>query len=81
MIDQRLRIDRIMTEAERARVLLIDVVLGHAAHADPASELAPVLADVRHRAAAEGRALDVIVSLCGTASDPQGLERQASRLV
>lgn len=81
MIDQRLRIDRIMIESASARVLLLDVVLGHAAHADPASELAPVLADVSRRAADEGRALDVIVSLCGTAGDPQGLERQASQLV
>ncbi len=81
MIDQRLRIDRIAVESARARILLLDVVLGHAAHPDPASELAPVLEEVRRRAAEEGRMLDVVVSLCGTASDPQGLERQAVRLV
>jgi FdrA protein len=81
MIDQRLRLDRIVMESPRTRVLLLDVVLGHAAHPDPASELAPVLEDVRRRATEEGRMLDVIVSLCGTASDPQGLERQAARLV
>jgi FdrA protein len=81
MIDQRLRLDRIAIESVRARVLLLDVVLGHAAHADPASELAPILAEVRRRATEDGRTLDVVVSLCGTASDPQGLERQAARLV
>jgi len=81
MIDQRLRLDRIVVESATARVLLLDVVLGHAAHADPAAELAPVLAEVRRRAAQEGRTLDVVVSLCGTASDPQGLERQAGQLV
>ncbi len=81
MIDQRLRIDRIGVEGARARVLLLDVVLGHAAHPDPASELAPVLDEVRRRATEQGRQLDVVVSLCGTASDPQHLERQAERLV
>jgi len=81
MIDQRLRLDRIRIEAARARVLLLDVVLGHAAHRDPASELSPVLDEVRRRATEQGRQLDVIISLCGTASDPQGLERQAALLV
>jgi FdrA protein len=81
MIDHRLRLDRISIEGARARVLLLDVVLGHAAHPDPASELAPALADIRRRAAEEGRELDVVVSLCGTTSDPQGLGRQAERLV
>jgi FdrA protein len=81
MIDQRLRLDRIAKEAAAARVLLLDVVLGHAAHPDPASEIAPVVADALGRAASEGRELAVVVSLCGTRSDPQGLDRQAGRLV
>jgi FdrA protein len=81
MIDQRLRLDRIAIEGGRSRVLLLDVVLGHAAHPDPASELAPVLEELLRRAEAEGRPLDIVVSLCGTTSDPQGLERQATRLV
>lgn len=58
-------------------VLLLDVVLGHGAHPDPAAELAPALADAVTRA---GGRLAVVVSLCGTAGDPQGLERQAERL-
>jgi FdrA protein len=81
MIDQRLRLDRIAVEAATARVVLIDVVLGHAAHPDPAAELAPVITDALRRAASEGRQLDVVVSLCGTRGDPQGLDRQAERLV
>lgn len=81
MIDQRLRLDRIRIESRTARVLLLDVVLGHAAHPDPASELAPVVEEVRRDAASAGRRLDVVVSLCGSRSDPQGLDRQAERLV
>jgi FdrA protein len=87
MIDQRTRLDRITSEAQQLAtdtgrggvVLLLDVVLGHGAHADPAAELAPALADALASVAA-GR-LAVVVSLCGTADDPQGLDRQAEALV
>jgi FdrA protein len=62
-------------------VLLLDVVLGHGAHPDPATELAPARADaVRTAAAADGRSLAVVVSLCGSEGDPQGLARQGEAL-
>jgi FdrA protein len=82
MIDQQLRLDRIRVEAADAdtRVLLLDVVLGHGAHPDPASELAPAIAQARSAAAAADRPLDVVVSLCGTVDDPQGRDRQAQLL-
>ena len=52
MIDQRLRIDRIAAEAAdpTCSVLLLDVVLGHGAHPDPAAELAPALDAARQTA-------------------------------
>lgn len=95
MIDQRTRLDRIAAEAAHLAgdgpaadgehtgggVLLIDVVLGHGAHPDPASELAPALADAFRTVAAAGRDLAVVVSLCGTPDDPQGLDRQAEAFV
>lgn len=79
MIDQHLRVERIAAEARRpgGRVLLLDVVLGHGAHHDPAAELAPSIAD----AIATGEDLAVVVSLCGTSSDPQGRDRQAEAFV
>jgi FdrA protein len=79
MIDQSLRIERIAAEARRpgGRVLLLDVVLGHAAHPDPAAELAPAI----EAAIDAGEDLAVVVSLCGTEWDPQGRERQAEALV
>ncbi|HSK28104.1 MAG TPA: hypothetical protein VK894_14430 [Jiangellales bacterium] len=83
MIDQRLRAERLLREAAdpTAGVLLLDVVLGHAAHPDPAAELAPAVVAARERAARDGREVAVVVSLVGTAGDPQGLERQAGALV
>ena len=76
MIDQRLRLQRLERAAQNPRigVILLDVVLGHGAHPDPAAELAPVIA----RAAAEQAA--VVVSLCGTRGDPQDRDRQARLL-
>jgi FdrA protein len=55
-------------------VILMDVVLGFGANPDPATELAPVIAE----AATAGAA--VVVSLCGTRSDPQNRDTQAAAL-
>jgi FdrA protein len=77
MIDQSLRLERLAAEAAdpAVAVLLLDVVLGHGAHPDPAAELAPAIAAARARGGAA-----VVVSLIGAASDPQGLSRQAGAL-
>jgi FdrA protein len=82
MIDQRLRIDRIAAEAAdpTCSVLLLDVVLGHGAHPDPASELAPALEAARRTAREDGRELAVVVSLCATEGEPQDPRRQAEAL-
>jgi FdrA protein len=82
MIDQRSRIDRIAIEAADpgCSVLLLDVVLGHGAHADPASELGPALVNARAAAQASGRELAVVVSLCAAIDDPQDPRRQAEVL-
>jgi FdrA protein len=81
MIDGSLRAEWIVRQAERAAddgtglVLLLDVVLGHAASPDPAGELVPAL-----EAAQALADVAVMVSLCGTEEDPQGLAGQAERL-
>ena len=59
---------------------LVDVVLGHGAHADPASVHVPAIEAARAAAARDGRRLDVVVSLIGTGADPQGLDRQGRAL-
>jgi FdrA protein len=79
MIDPGLRIERFRREATdpETGVVLLDVVLGYGAHPDPAGELAPLV----ERALADRRGgLSVVVSLCGAAGDPQGLDGQAATL-
>jgi FdrA protein len=77
MIDPAVVADRVRAAAHAdsgVGVVLLDVVLGHGAHPDPASELAPALS-VASAAGAAGVAV-----LIGTAGDPQGLDRQARSL-
>lgn len=75
MVDLSLRLEMIAEAAERDDLgcLLVDVVLGHGAHPDPASELAEELARVAERAV-------VIARVCGTPADPQDSDRQAATL-
>jgi FdrA protein len=86
MIDGSLRIQWLAGEAAavspgQGAVVLLDVVLGHAAHPDPGAELAPAVLAARATAASRGADLAVVISLCGTTGDPQGLSRQAQTLV
>jgi FdrA protein len=75
MVDLDLRRSMIEEAAgdEDLGCLLLDVVLGHGAHPDPAGELAAAVAT------AAGRA-PVIVRVCGTAQDPQDATRQTATL-
>ncbi|WP_377644218.1 FdrA family protein [Oryzobacter terrae] len=82
MIDPTLRMERIAAEAAdpTCGVLLLDLVLGHGAHADPADELAEAIRSARETAHADRRALPVVVSLTGTDADPQDRRRCAEVL-
>ncbi|MBV9230272.1 MAG: FdrA family protein, partial [Chloroflexi bacterium] len=67
MIDPTLRLQylaRAAQDSETAMVLL-DIVLGFCAQPNPAAVYAPAIAQARASAAEAGRALPVIVSLCG----------------
>jgi FdrA protein len=77
MIDHRTRLDFLARAAadHTVGVVLLDVVLGFGAHPDPAAALAPAVAAVTSAGAA------AVVSLCGTAADPQDRERQARAVV
>ncbi|QBI21929.1 FdrA family protein [Egibacter rhizosphaerae] len=83
MIDNTIRIDRLDAEAGSGHrvVVLLDVVLGHVAHPNPASELGPAIAEARTAARDAGGQFAAIVSLIGTRDDPQDLTRQAAELV
>jgi hypothetical protein len=82
MIDHRLRNERIVKEAAdpQTAVILLDVVLGHGSHADPASVMAPAIEAARKRAAAGRRTIAFVGSVCGTRADPQNLARQEAAL-
>ena len=57
-------------------VVLLDVVLGHGSHPDPAGALAPVLGELRE----QRPQLQVVAYVCGTESDPQVASRQEATL-
>jgi len=73
MVDPELRLAMLRDEARGAGLVLLDVVLGHGAHADPAGALAGTLAEL-----AEDR--PVIAHVCGTPDDPQDARRQEQTL-
>ena len=79
MIDPSLRLERIVAQGSDtdAGVLLLDLVLGHGSHPDPAEALAEAISTARNQAYAAGRELPVKVALIGTESDPQGLNAAA----
>lgn len=83
MIDPSVKLDLLAAQAvdPAVRVVLLDVVLGYCADPDPAALLAPAISSALQTAADAGRSLDIVVSLCGTAGDPQDQQRQAAALV
>jgi len=80
MIDSTLRQERIVETLRdpTVKVLLLDVVLGYGAHRDPAGSLVEALEEGRRDLADRGPV--VIAHVCGTDSDPQGLEAQEAQL-
>jgi len=83
MLDPSTRLHRLLREADdpEVAVILLDVVLGYGAHANPAGVLAPVIREARGRAHAAGRWLSVVASVCGTEDDPQGYDDQVDQLI
>jgi FdrA protein len=82
MIDQAARIDRLLMEAAdpSVRVVVLDVVIGWGAHANPAAELAPIITRAKAMARKAGRHLAVVGFVCGTEADPQVLSTQEAAL-
>jgi FdrA protein len=75
MVDLGTRVSMLERAADDDRVscVLLDVVLGHSGHPDPAGGLAAAVARVCTRAL-------VIAHVCGTPDDPQDSRRQAQTL-
>jgi FdrA protein len=73
MVDLALRRRMLREKGSKAGCVLLDVVLGHGSHPDPAGELASTLAEL----ACER---PVIAHVCGTDADPQNAGRQEATL-
>jgi len=73
MVDLEVRLRLLREEGPRAGCVLLDVVIGHGSHPDPAGGLAGTLAEL-----AAGR--PVIAHVCGTPEDPQDSRRQEATL-
>lgn len=73
MMDNDLRLRLLKQEASdpEVAVILLDLVLGEGAHPDPASELAPAIAEAKTK-----HDVEVVVVLIGTDDDPQDIEKQ-----
>jgi hypothetical protein len=82
MVDSTQRIQRILAEANdpEVAVLLLDCVLGFVTAEDPAGDIAPAIAEAKRIAQQRGDNLSVVVSVCGTELDHQGLETQVHSL-
>lgn len=82
MIDHRLRNERLLEEAvdPAVAVVLLDVVLGHGAHPDPAAEMVPAIRKAQAIARKKRRELAIVGFVCGTDADPQGAGRQEAAL-
>ena len=82
MIDPSLRNERLEQDSAdpETAVLLVDVVLGYGAAADPVSPLLDVLARVQGKAESAGRHLAVLAHVCGTDADQQDRDAAISRL-
>jgi FdrA protein len=77
MIDPEARVAMLREQArdEAVAVILVDVVLGHGAHPDPAAVLAPLCAEITRDGGPR-----VVAYVLGTDGDPQDLPDQRRRL-
>lgn len=81
MIDPSTRTDRFETDIDGSvAVVLLDVVLGYGSHIDPAGELIESIKLAKEKLKKENKYLSVICSICGTANDPQDLDRSKEAL-
>jgi FdrA protein len=82
LIDPQVRLNYLRAAASNPQVgvILLDIVLGYCAHANPAAIYAPFIRESVQQAEQSGRHLRYVISLCGTEDDPQRFSRQATHL-
>ncbi len=83
MIEPRLR-NAYVEEAAldpTVAVILLDVVLGHGSHEDPAGVLRTAVETATKHVDSEGREIVFVASVCGTDDDSQGFTQQVQTLI
>ena len=82
MVDSTQRVQRILSEAQdpQVAVILLDCILGYVAADDPGGDIAPAILEAKRTARQRGDHLSVVVSVCGTELDNQGLDAQINLL-
>lgn len=82
MIDPTLRNEWIARAGRDSQVgvLLLDLVLGRGAHANPAESLAAAVLQAQQRALQDGRQLACLAYILGTGGDPQDFKAQQAQL-
>jgi succinyl-CoA synthetase alpha subunit len=82
MIEPSTRVERMLAEADdpTVAVWLLDVVLGHGSHADPAGAVVPAILKAKAAAKRRKGSLTVLASVVGTERDFQGLAAQRAKL-
>jgi len=82
MIDPTVRKMRLVEEAKdpEVAVIIMDFMLGHGAHSDPAGAMLGAIADANKIAEKDGRVLPMLARVCGTEQDPQPLSDQIGKL-
>ena len=82
MVDSTQRVQRILSEAAdpQVAVILLDCIMGYVAAENPGGDLAPAILEAKRTAKQRGDHLSVVVSVCGTELDYQGLDAQINLL-
>ncbi|MGV2806837.1 acyl-CoA synthetase FdrA, partial [Clostridium perfringens] len=82
MIDPEPRIHYIEQAAQdkSTAIIMLDVVLGYGSHEDMAGALLPVIEKTQSEAAAQGKSLYFVATVCGTEQDPQNYQEQKAKL-
>ena len=82
MIDPALRNTRIIAESKdpETAVIMIDLVLGYNAHPDPAGSALEAIREAQKIAAADGRHITFVATVCGTDQDIQNRSEQVAKL-
>ncbi len=82
MIDPAKRIECMQDaiDDESTGVILLDIMLGYGSHPDMAGALLPSIIELRDRAAALGRKVFFVATVCGTRRDFQGYDEAVSKL-